>query len=124
MFPISVSELTIISQVEVPITLTKVCSSIFAPTAPECASNVPTAMTVLVVNPKRLAHSVLKLPATSSEVYVSVYSFGRNCAKYGSNFSKKFSGGSPFQSACHIALCPAAQRLLLNDFRSLFSINI
>src|SRR5690606_18483735 len=48
---------TIISHVEVPITRTKVLLSIFAPTAPECASKVPTATIVFVVKPSLSAHS-------------------------------------------------------------------
>src|SRR5680860_465041 len=66
--PIVPLEETIISQVEVPITSTSAWSSILAPTAPECASKVPTATTVSVVRPSFLAHSPLSMPATSSEV--------------------------------------------------------
>ena len=54
---------TIMSQVDVPITRTRVNSSTSAPTAPACASKVPTLTTVLLDKPDLAAHSSLSVPA-------------------------------------------------------------
>ena len=55
--PISSFEATIMSQVEVPMILTNVCSLMFAPIAPIWQSNAPTPTTTSVVSPSLSAHS-------------------------------------------------------------------
>src|SRR6476619_6415233 len=74
-----------------------------------CASNAPTAITTFVDNPRRCAHSFESVPATVSEVYVSVNNLPVKPSSKGSNDAKKSLGGNPPNSAAHKALWPAPQ---------------
>ena len=99
------------SQVDVPITRTKVRGVISAPTAPMWQSNAPTETATLVVSPRRSAHSGVKVPTCVSLVYVFSNRWLRKPASLGSRAVRNSSVGSPPHFSSHMALCPAAQRL-------------
>ena len=63
------------------------------------------------LKPSLSAHSLQRWPTGLSAVSVSVKSLSRKPASFGSMDVRNSSGGSPFQSLCHIALWPQAQRL-------------
>ena len=99
------------SQVDVPITRTKVCGVTPAPTAPIWQSKAPPATTTSVVNPRRSAHSGDNLPTGLSAVSVFSNKRERKPANKGSKVVRNSSLGNPPHCSCHIALWPQAQRL-------------
>src|SRR3569833_2003552 len=75
-----------------------------------CASKAPMPTTTPVDKPNLSAHSELKFPAGSSDLYVSVNSLDVKPFNNGSSDEKNSSGGSPPNSSAQRALCPAEQR--------------
>ena len=102
----------IMSQVDVPITFTRVPGLIPAPTAPIWQSIAPMATLILPFSPSLAFHSSDNVPMQASEVSVPVYMCPSKTEYKGSMPLKKPMSGSPPHSMFHIALCPA-QHLLL-----------
>ena len=71
---------------------------------------MPPATTTVSGRPNRAAHSLDREPTGLSGVYDSSGVARLNGTRSGSTRSKKDSGGKPPQEACHMALCPEAQR--------------
>src|SRR5664280_2124381 len=80
---------------------------------PACASKVPAPTFTPVERPSLIAHSDDRLPTSVSHVYVLLKSLSLRPVRTGSSIERNFSSGKPLKYSCHMALCPAAQRLLL-----------
>ena len=108
--PTSSLPATMMSQVDVPMIRVSIPGATDAPTAPIWASSAPTATAIPWGSPSLSAHSGVSSPALVSLVWVSVNRWGSISFKAGLSSSRTSPEGRP-QLACHIALCPAAQRL-------------
>ncbi len=73
-------------------------------------------------SPSFFDHSALRIPAGVSEVQVRRKSRSRSPASRGSSRVRNSCEGRPSNSSCHIALCPAAQRLRFRVSGSVFPV--
>ena len=102
---------TAMSQVDVPMTLTRMPGRMPAPMAPmwQSIAPIPTAMGWLM--PKRFDHSCESIPTRVPLGTVLLYRWPSKSFSSGSTRSRNSASGSPCHCSCHIALWPAVQRL-------------